>query len=423
MKVRPERIWLGLGMGSLLILTLAYLFVLHHDLREHQRLDALAIHQLVTARILGHLELVRLLPPSAPAYLKGLAWLTDELQGQPLLSGVMVWTKEGPLLNSFPEAISPLAKKLLKCPLELEKDGVFYLCREVRGWPGPGLFILVGVDESFKQDVWREGLLHGLVILAGGVAILLGLGLYLEGLRRKEEKLRETLAESQRLATVGRMAAMLTHEIRNPLNTLSMGVQMLREVGEVRPEILDRMGREIHRLSSLAEELLSLARGIKVDLRPVSLKDVVREALASPKALAEMKGVEIKVFPLPEDSILWADLRWLVRALENLLRNAVEASPAGKTVELRITVSPEETVFTIKDQGPGISPEDQRRIFDPFFSRKREGFGLGLFIVERVVKAHGGRIILSSHPGRGTSFEVHIPSGGKNHAQSAPHRG
>ncbi|WP_456434484.1 sensor histidine kinase [Thermosulfuriphilus sp.] len=405
------RFWLGLSLGVLVLSTLAYLWVLRHDLEVHQRLDARAIHQLITNRLLGHLELANMLPPSAPSYLRSLTWLTDELQGQPFLYGVMVWGDKGIFFNSFPGGRGPFDQRP-ECPFEREVGGIFYLCQSITLWPDKELFVLVGVEQSFKQEVWREGLVHGGIILGGGILVLLGVGLYLERLQRRSELLEARLAENQKLATVGKMASLLAHEIRNPLNTLSMGIQMLRELGGVRPEILERMDREVRRLETLAGEFLSLARGIRVRPCLVRLKDLLASFLPALILLAEMKRIKLRVYLPDGEGALEADPRWLSRALENLLRNALEATPEGGEVSLRIYLEAEDMVFMIQDNGPGIAPEDRKRIFDPFFSRKPDGFGLGLFIVERVIQAHGGSIDLESQPGRGALFRVRIPRKG-----------
>lgn len=224
--------------------------------------------------------------------------------------------------------------------------------------------------------------------------------------RRQEE----ALAEARRLASLGTMAAGLIHEIRNPLATLSGGVEFLREhLGEVEDlaPVLEMMGREIERLNRLITHFLFFARPERGEIEEFEVRELLEEIFHALKE--EFSGLEvlqkIDLGKVRANRDQWRQI------LENLLANAAQATrEAGRTrVRIEISAQGDYYVFKVEDTGPGIPPEVRPKIFDPFFTTKAQGTGLGLAVVYRIVKNLGGEILVFSEKDKGSLFEIRLP--------------
>lgn len=222
--------------------------------------------------------------------------------------------------------------------------------------------------------------------------------------------------QSEKLAAVGTLAAGLAHEIRNPLNGAQLHLTFLERgfnrLGLRDDDTTDAMRvvrAEIQRLSTLVSEFLDFARPRPLERRPVSLLELCTHAVALVQADAEEARVSIRTDLPATDVTLDADPDKLAQVFANLLRNAVEsmATTGGGRVLLRARRKPRQVLFEVEDEGPGIAnPESP--IFDPFFSTKPTGTGLGLSVVHRIVTDHGGTVDFTSRPGR-TVFRVTLP--------------
>ncbi|MEE2828448.1 MAG: ATP-binding protein [Myxococcota bacterium] len=226
----------------------------------------------------------------------------------------------------------------------------------------------------------------------------------------------ETVVRSARLATIGQMAAQIAHEVRNPLNALGLNVELLVdevESGnkEVAKELIEAIRNEIVRLTEVTEAYLAMGRLPPLRLDACDLSGLVEELMRFQGEELERSGVKVDVaIPdgLPEVQVDAGQLR---QALLNILRNAVEAMNAADGGSLRVTAGVMEggVVLEIGDDGPGMDAELVSRIFDPFFSTKDTGSGLGLPITHQVSAEHGGRIECRSTPGDGTTFSIWLP--------------
>jgi signal transduction histidine kinase len=229
------------------------------------------------------------------------------------------------------------------------------------------------------------------------------------------ERQRQALLRAERLAAVGRISAQITHEIRNPLNSLGLNAELLgEELAGGPPEaraLVRAISREVDRLEAVAEEYLRFARLP----RPAKAREDLNELLAglldfvAPEMAAA--GVEVRRELAPGLPPVDADEGQLRAAFLNLLRNSREAMAGGGSVTVRTRdAGGGEVEAEVADTGPGISPEDRRRIFEPFFSTKAGGTGLGLAFALQVVEEHGGSVGCDSEPGRGTVFRVRLPA-------------
>jgi signal transduction histidine kinase len=229
-----------------------------------------------------------------------------------------------------------------------------------------------------------------------------------------EERERE-LVRSERLAAVGKMAAMITHEVRNPLSSIGLNTELLEDEVEGNQEARDlvrAIHREVDRLTAITEEYLTFARLPKPKLAPEAINPLVGAMAAFVRGDLAAKKVELKVDLAPGDPIAIIDAAQLRQCLINLVRNASEALGAKEsgTVTLRTRTSGDRIVIDVEDDGVGIPPDILPRLFDPFFSTKEGGSGLGLALTQQIVKDHGGDLSVHSTVGKGTTFTVSVPA-------------
>lgn len=234
----------------------------------------------------------------------------------------------------------------------------------------------------------------------------------------------------ERLAEIGAMTGGLAHEIKNPLSTIGLNAQLLAEAIDelaIGPEEKGRVGRriaslrrEVERLRGILTDFLRYAGNIKLERAPTDLNEVVRELIDFFHPQAESQGVRLRDNPFAEPLESQLDAGQFKQAVLNLMLNAVQAmasSDASTARELilrtELTPSPEghdEIRLHVIDTGPGIPPEKADRIFEPYFTTKAGGTGLGLPTARRLIEAHDGRLEVHSEPGRGTDFTVVVPA-------------
>ncbi len=220
---------------------------------------------------------------------------------------------------------------------------------------------------------------------------------------------------NERLAAIGKMAAHVTHEIRNPLSSIGLNIELLEEElshelprGESRA-LLHAITREVQRLEHLSEEYLRVARLPSPRMEADDVPHAVREIVLFAAPEAERAGCVVSVEitdPVPAALFDEAQLR---QALLNLLRNAREAMTNGGPIDVRVRPEGMSVVVSVDDRGGGIPDDIRSRVFDPFFSTKGEGTGLGLAITRQIVEAHGGVITCEPREGGGTRFSISLP--------------
>ena len=225
------------------------------------------------------------------------------------------------------------------------------------------------------------------------------------------------LLQSEKLALVGKLAAGVAHSIRNPLTSVKMRLfSMARalDLSETQKEDFDVISEEIRHVDNIVQNFLEFARPPKLKMQKVSPSDVVDMALRLLRHRIESFGAEVRLNrpqPLPK---IFVDPEQLKEVLVNLLINACEAMERGGQIiisEREDAVDPlgRVAVIQVTDSGPGIPEEIQARLFEPFFSTKEEGSGLGLSIAARIVEEHGGRLSVASKEGKGTTFSITLP--------------
>ena len=232
------------------------------------------------------------------------------------------------------------------------------------------------------------------------------------------------LAAQEKQLLLSRLLACLAHEIRNPLSSLDIHVQLLEEdlaqaPAQMREKAAGRfeiIHGELHRLESMVKHFLRLAGPSSLESKQIEVAKVVEHVCDLLQPAAAARGVEI-VMNVPGDlPLLTADSVQLTQALVNLVINAIQAVDGSGRVEVTADTSAENELLTIeiRDTGPGIPPGKQSAIFEPFFTTKADGSGLGLWIVQQIITAHGGVVIASNAPNGGAVFAVHLPLGIKD---------
>ena len=216
---------------------------------------------------------------------------------------------------------------------------------------------------------------------------------------------------------LSRLLARLAHEIRNPLSSLDIHVQLLEEdVARSAPEVRQRSaGRfriirtELERLDNLVKQFLSLAGRSSTHLQPVNVAGVAEHVCGLLRPEADAHGIELSVqlpAALPE---VEADPDQLTQALVNLVLNAMQAVGQHGRVEVAASASEDALLLTVADSGPGIDPAKQAALFEPFYTTKEDGSGLGLWIVKQIAVAHGGSVGGENAPAGGAVFTLTLP--------------
>jgi signal transduction histidine kinase len=225
-------------------------------------------------------------------------------------------------------------------------------------------------------------------------------------------RLEVELAERERLATLGQMAATVAHEIKNPLSAIKSIAQVMREDETLKTSYardLSLIVGETNRLSQSVTQLLSFARKESPDELPLPVNELVRSVIALFQASANEQKVEIKCQPHTDEELSGKAVAAIRDALSNLLLNALQSTPSGGTITVTAQREPNAMVIQVHDSGPGIPIELRERIWEPFFTTRQRGTGLGLAIVrKRMQEAGGSAVLVLSQNGGGARFELRI---------------
>lgn len=243
---------------------------------------------------------------------------------------------------------------------------------------------------------------------------ILGLVITLEDVT-EAVRTKEALIRSERLAAIGRMSAHVTHEIRNPLSSIGLNAEMLEDIAgdetnaEEARTLCRAIVREVDRLTAITDEYLRFARLPRPVLRDTDIVGLVRAIEAFVRRDCEAANVNVQL-ELPSEAIrIHIDSDQIRSALLNLVRNAKESMPEGGNLTLSVRSADEELVLEVRDEGMGIDPQSVDRIFDPFYSTKLTGTGLGLALTQQIISEHRGQLEVSSQVDVGTEFRIRLP--------------
>lgn len=227
----------------------------------------------------------------------------------------------------------------------------------------------------------------------------------------RERQLDAVLTRHQRLAALGEMAATLAHQIRTPLSAALLYASNAANTGLAaarRDELLGRAIGCLNNLEQLVSDMLGFARGATASNAPVALADI-NQAVANATPALIRPGQRLNVWPAPDAAVVCGSREALVGAVLNLVTNALQAAGPAAVVDIDSRVAGAFAEIRVTDNGPGVPPALRQRIFEPFFTSRPDGTGLGLAVVRSVAEAHGGEIRLESPEGQGASFVMCLP--------------
>jgi len=354
-------------------------------------------------------------------------------------SGTVVYQEES--TTELPAGDVPLVERQSPDSLEL---------REVEVPIGELGSIVIGLNEEemqrsvevLRRDLARQTSLIGVLTLALLVAAFAAVWM----LFRRARRLEEQAVEAERLAYIGTLASGLAHEIRNPLNSLSLNMQMLeedlspspplagtrqrgarhRDTGRSQKRLLEITRSELHRLERLATDFLSYARPQPLELVEVPAVELLEKVREVMRGEILERGAVVEIDDRSAGARVRVDRGQINQLLINLTHNALAASEGDARPVVRLIARRRGAgvALEVADEGQGISKEDQEKMFELFFSTRKGGTGLGLAIVKRIAKAHGAGLEVESEPGAGTTVRLNlvlagVPKGVVEHPAAA----
>jgi two-component system sensor histidine kinase HydH len=301
------------------------------------------------------------------------------------------------------------------------------------------LFLRLGVDFTISG---RDMTIPVAIYLGSSFAVLgYAIGYFADARRRERrdariikdqmaalEESRRVAAQNEKLAAIGRLAAGIAHEVRNPLGVIRASASMVQESFDTDEEphrACQFICEEIDRLNGLITSLLAFARPSEPRFQSVSIDHVIERAVQLAASQLQQRGIELdraSVETVPE---IAGDPDLLAQVLLGLITNAAEAQERGGRISVRVESAPDEVRVEVADAGPGIPDADLERVFEPFFTTKASGTGLGLPMTARIVESHGGQIEArrsagAGEHGKGACFRIALPL---NCRASAPRAG
>jgi signal transduction histidine kinase len=233
---------------------------------------------------------------------------------------------------------------------------------------------------------------------------------------RRITALQRRTRQAERLAELGVLTGGLAHEIKNPLSTIGLNLQLLQE--DLDPNnpyytrIVNRLGtvqREASRLREILEDFLRFAGRIELQTRPTDLNEMLEELVDFFTPQAQFQKVQLRLKRSPEPVVAPVDTRLLKQAVLNLMINGLQAMNQGGELILAVDSRDGEAIIDVIDTGSGIAPDAVAKIFQAYYTQKKGGTGLGLAMAKRIAEEHGGSIAVSSEMGKGSDFSIHLP--------------
>ncbi len=222
----------------------------------------------------------------------------------------------------------------------------------------------------------------------------------------------EQLRRAEKLSTLGEMAAVLAHEIRNPLGSIRGTAEILKDdykPDDPKHEFIEIQIRETERLNRVVEDFLRMARPQPSEMRPCSLVEELETVVTLVSRDALDRGVSLNLEPFSGEATIWANKEKLRQAFLNIVINALQATPSGGRAKIALHKIESGFEVSFIDSGTGIDADSLAKIFEPFFTTKPDGTGLGLAITKKIIESHGGTLTVASEGGKGTTVTVRLP--------------
>jgi len=241
------------------------------------------------------------------------------------------------------------------------------------------------------------------IIFPAMFALLIGFFVDLKNTNRKQ------LEEHRYLSGLGQAAAVIVHDLKNPLLNLKAGIRRLEKGAITCEEVVSALGGAVEKMELVMDGALDFSKPLRLNRREEDAAKLIRELLQASAVKAEQAGVGLTIDAMEQPLMISVDPAYLERALVNLVNNAIEASQTGQSVSIRLLTRNDMAVIRIKDYGKGMDKETLKHLFIPFYSKKGSGTGLGMAVARKIVEEHRGRIDVKSRPERGTKIAVYLP--------------
>ncbi len=284
-------------------------------------------------------------------------------------------------------------------------------------------FARLGLDRESSERILRENrnrmIIFMIFIMAIGILSMFALYLNQKRDSLRMEEMGKRLQQAEKLSALGQLAAGVAHEIRNPLNAISMASQRIRR--EYPPEgkeekkgfnrITGIISDEIKRLNRIVEEFVIFSRNRRLELNDQSITYVLERIVSLIREEADLKGIAIKTVWKDDDPLTASvDVDKLRQALYNILKNAMEAIPGRGSITVSAEAEGREMIgIRISDTGCGLTSDEIDHVFDPEYTTKEKGLGLGLSLVHEIIRSHNGEILVESEVDSGTTFVIRLP--------------
>lgn len=294
------------------------------------------------------------------------------------------------------------------------------ICARIRGdksLPYIPIIMVTGIDSKEGKIRSLEGGIDDYMLkpfdheeLVAKVQVMLRIKrLYSELLQ-----IRKDLLKAEKLAAFGQLAAAMAHEIRNPLSIIGASVQFLQskfDAADERRSVMDTILRKISEIDSTIREMLAVARPLNLKYEPLDLNQILEEVVGFIKEKCAAQRINLNLSLSPGLPKIYADAVYLQRSILNIFLNAISSMPQGGELKVQTNFNPENGLVCVHsiDSGEGILPEDIDHLFEPFFSRRTGGSGLGLFVVKMIVDELKGRIEVNSKRNEGSVFTILLP--------------
>ena len=264
----------------------------------------------------------------------------------------------------------------------------------------------IPIGKSVKRDI-QITYPQSRTLEIKSVPIESGTLVYIDDVTAERERTEEELRTGATRA-VRDLAAGVAHEIGNPLNALSLNLQLLKRISDANCEI-DECLKQVERLSSIIQGFLQALRPSKPNLVRGTLADPIKSCLSTMKRLFEERSISVTLNLASSIPSVALDNAQMEQVFFNLLKNAMEAVRNGGAIDIDLSSDDNDVVTTLSDNGLGMEPEQVAHLFEPYRTSKEHGTGLGLMISSRIVRDHGGSIDVESKTGEGTTFTIRIP--------------
>jgi len=274
-------------------------------------------------------------------------------------------------------------------------------------------YLLVLALHTYRADQVIRRANTGVSVVAALTAALWGLTVLVLFMVRREERHRRDMQRREEFARLGEMGAVMAHEIRNPLAGIKGFAQLVESADDLEQARLHaaKIVTQSLRMEALVDDLLVFAHEDRQERHPTDLEELVRDCVTMIHMEADSEKIQVVYTPQTTAQVM-ADSDRIHQMLLNLLKNGLQAMPDGGELRVELNKTRTRAVIIVRDTGIGIPPENICRIFEPFWTSKAKGTGLGLALCRKVAQEHGGSLTVESAVGSGTAFTVSLPLAG-----------